>query len=192
MHEMLDVRCASWVLAHVNSDWIKAAYRRPSRFKRPRVIGGEWRTVVPDKESPSRVELIRRNNFWREISLLGESLCQFVPVWYHSTERKRAGIAPSICGVQPIMFIDEQLRRKALVWNKARIIPGYDLNVWRYDENGQPIRYSDYGNRLSDFGWEIDHRVPLALGGSDTDTNLRALKARTNATLGGLLSGLKG
>lgn len=91
------------------------------------------------------------------------------------------------------MFIDEQLRRKALVWNNAEIVLGYDSSDVRRDELGNYIRYSDYGNRASAYGWEIDHRTPLALGGRDVDSNLRALSSRANATLGGLLArALKG
>ena len=79
---------------------------------------------------------------------------------------------------------------KLAVWAKGSPIPGYDPNVWRRDEYGNAMRYSDYGNRASDFGWERDHIVALALGGLDIMDNMRPLHWRANASLGGMLSNL--
>ena len=54
--------------------------------------------------------------------------------------------------------------------------------------NGRAIRFSDYGDRNSEFGWEFDHYpIPASLGGSDDIFNLRPLHCTTNASLGGLL-----
>jgi 5-methylcytosine-specific restriction endonuclease McrA len=80
--------------------------------------------------------------------------------------------------------------RKQAVWTKGQIIPGYDAAVWRHDAFGYVIRYSNYGNRNSDYGWEIDHIVATALGGSDDFSNLRPLHYTKNASLGGVLGGL--
>ena len=79
---------------------------------------------------------------------------------------------------------------KLAVWAKGTPIPGYDSNVWRRDEYGNAMRYSDYGNRALDFGWERDHIVALALGGLDIIDNMRPLHWRANASLGGVLSNL--
>jgi hypothetical protein len=76
------------------------------------------------------------------------------------------------------------------VWLKGRIVPGYDPSVWRQDEYGSWIRYSDYGDRSSEYGWEIDHRRPSAFGGSDSIDNCRPLHWRRNASLGALMGGL--
>ena len=75
-------------------------------------------------------------------------------------------------------------RRKLVAWNHAALIPGRDGNEWRMDDYGCRIRFSDYGDRESDFGWEIDHIVPLARGGLDIDSNLRALYWAVNASRG--------
>jgi hypothetical protein len=71
------------------------------------------------------------------------------------------------------------------------VIPGYDPVVWRRDALHRVIRYSDYGDRNSKFGWEIDHYpIPRALGGSEDISNLRPLHCTNNAGLGGILGGL--
>jgi|SRR5580700_4129140 hypothetical protein len=80
--------------------------------------------------------------------------------------------------------------RKLVVWAKGTIIPGYDPATWRRDAFGSAIRYADYGDRNSEYGWEIDHIVANALGGSEDISNLRPLHFRNNASLGGALAGL--
>ena len=45
------------------------------------------------------------------------------------------------------------------VWDKGTPIPGYDPNTWRRDAYGNIMKYSDFGNRKSEYGWERDHIV---------------------------------
>lgn len=63
------------------------------------------------------------------------------------------------------------------VWAKATFIIGHDSSEWRKDECGAWIKYSEYGNRSSQFGWEIDHIAP---GGPTIIDNLRPLQWRNN------------
>lgn len=78
---------------------------------------------------------------------------------------------------------------KLQIWKKGHQIIGLDPSIWRRDDYGNRIRYSDYGNRQSEFGWEKDHYpIPDALGGSDHISNLRPLHHKVNASLGGLLA----
>src|SRR3989442_13738871 len=80
--------------------------------------------------------------------------------------------------------------RKLAVWAKGHIIPGYDPATWRRDDFGHAIRFSDYGDRNSTYGWEIDHIVATALGGLDDLSNFRPFRTAVNAGLGGLFAGV--
>lgn len=82
---------------------------------------------------------------------------------------------------------------KDAVWRKAKPVPDALPSVEREDDYGTRIRYSNYGDRTSPWGWEMDHYpVPRSLGGSDDLSNLRPLHHRTNASHGGFLGGLLG
>lgn len=70
------------------------------------------------------------------------------------------------------------LTRKDQVWAKGYMIAGYDPAVWRRDSMGSAIRYADYGDRDSEYGWEMDHIDP---NGPDDLRNLQPLHWRTNA-----------
>ena len=59
------------------------------------------------------------------------------------------------------------------VWEKGRIVPDDDPEVWRKDECGAWIQRSMYADRTSQYGWEIDHLSP---GGSEDISNLSPLQ----------------
>ena len=69
------------------------------------------------------------------------------------------------------VFISDKNKDGELKWSP---------NEWRRDHMGNPIRHDDYGDRDSDYGWEIDHIVPVAKGGSDAIDNLRPLQWAAN------------
>lgn len=77
--------------------------------------------------------------------------------------------------------------RTLSVWEKGEPIFGYSAQEYRRDAFGNTIAYSEYGNRQSDLGWEIDHIVPKAVGGTDALNNLRPLHYRANASLGAFI-----
>ncbi|MCB9047275.1 MAG: HNH endonuclease [Chitinophagales bacterium] len=42
----------------------------------------------------------------------------------------------------------------------------------------------EFGNRGSEYGWEIDHIIPVAAGGTDNIHNLQALHWKVNEEKG--------
>ena len=74
--------------------------------------------------------------------------------------------------------------RKLEVWRKGKPIRGRDPRQVRRDAKGNTIKYSEYGNRDSEFGWEIDHIRRVARGGTDRLPNLRPLQWEENVGRG--------
>ena len=68
-------------------------------------------------------------------------------------------------------------------WDRAATIRGKSPETWRRDELGNPMRHGSYGTE-GEFGWEIDHIVPLSKGGSDALSNLQPLQWENNRAKG--------
>lgn len=68
------------------------------------------------------------------------------------------------------------------VWEIGIVVLNYDKDVWRKDQCKAWIRRRQYGNRESQYGWEIDHIKPVAEGGGDELSNLRPLQWQNNAS----------
>ena len=78
------------------------------------------------------------------------------------------------------MTLLEDMKRAA--WGRTTPV-GQHANAWEFRKDclGNMVRYSDYGNRKSPFGWELDFIVPRTLGGAQDAENLQALHWRANA-----------
>jgi len=63
------------------------------------------------------------------------------------------------------------------VWNKGKVVPGFDPAVRRKDVCEASMNRHDHGNRDSRYGWEIDHIDPK---GGDVLSNLRPLQWENN------------
>ncbi len=59
------------------------------------------------------------------------------------------------------------------VWDTAREVEDNDSSIWRKDECGAWIQRTMYGDRSSQYGWEIDHILPQ---GNDDVSNLCPLQ----------------
>lgn len=63
------------------------------------------------------------------------------------------------------------------VWQKGQVCQNFDSAQWRKDQCGAWIGFSFYGDRESDYGWEIDHINPNV---GDSIMNLRPLHWSNN------------
>jgi hypothetical protein len=66
------------------------------------------------------------------------------------------------------------------VWGKGSIVINNDANIWRKDQCGAWIKKSFYGDRNSQYGWEIDH-IDTNTDNNDL-SNLRPLQWKNNAS----------
>ena len=78
------------------------------------------------------------------------------------------------------MALLEDLKRSA--WARTTPVGGH-ANAWEFrkDSLGNLVRYADYGNRKSPFGWELDYIIPHRRGGLTAAENLQALHWRATA-----------
>ena len=68
-------------------------------------------------------------------------------------------------------------------WEQAKTISGKNPDLYRRDEEGNQIYKPSYGKN-GEQSWEVDHRNPVAKGGSDHRRNLRALQTEANREKG--------
>jgi hypothetical protein len=69
--------------------------------------------------------------------------------------------------------------KKKEIWDKATRVDGNDDDIFRKDPVGAWIKYDQYGQE-EDYGWEIDHILPEAKGGTDDTKNLCAMHWKNN------------
>jgi len=79
--------------------------------------------------------------------------------------------------IAPDPFLILQGRVEA--WERCARIPGCDKAVWRQDAEGRVIRWSDFGDRFSRYGWEAVSRPrPGVLGRALSVKRLEAIHWR--------------
>lgn len=67
----------------------------------------------------------------------------------------------------------------AAVWEKAKPLLKMETTMWRIDKYGKAIKRTEYG-KTTQYGWEVDHILPVAKGGGDNLSNLQALQWEIN------------
>jgi hypothetical protein len=71
------------------------------------------------------------------------------------------------------------LQGRVEAWERCARIPGCDKAVWRQDGEGRVIRWSDFGDRFSRYGWEAVSRPrPGVLGRALSAKRLEAIHWR--------------
>jgi 5-methylcytosine-specific restriction endonuclease McrA len=69
-------------------------------------------------------------------------------------------------------------------WDNVPALFGY--TILKLDCDGRLISRYEYG-KSSTLGWEIDHIIPICVGGSDAPWNVRARHHSANRGAGGTL-----
>jgi hypothetical protein len=77
----------------------------------------------------------------------------------------------------PFLEIDPLM--KLNIWAKGIAVEGYDPALHRQDICGNWMQFDQHAME-SDYGWEIDHILPRALGGMSYIANLQPLWWKNN------------
>src|SRR3954468_12842363 len=79
------------------------------------------------------------------------------------------------------MTVLEDLKRAC--WGKTSPVSG-QANSWEFRKDclGNLLRYADYGNRHSPFGWELEYITAQGAGGTTDPDNLQALHWKAHAS----------
>ena len=74
--------------------------------------------------------------------------------------------------------------KKDKVWQKGKQITGINPDNYRHDICSNVMKYTEYGNTNSKYGWEIDHIIPVSKLGMDSLSNLQPLQWENNRKKG--------
>ena len=69
------------------------------------------------------------------------------------------------------------------IFSKGQKIAGKNPDLYRIDTAGNEMYRYSYG-KTSAMGWNVDHKRPVAKGGSDSMRNLQPMNSRENSRKG--------
>lgn len=67
------------------------------------------------------------------------------------------------------------------IWDKGKVIPGKNPDLYRTDKFGNTMYKPSYG-LYSPMGWNVDHSKPQAEGGTDHLNNLQPMNSKANSS----------
>ena len=70
---------------------------------------------------------------------------------------------------------------KMTIWEKGNFITGYDPHKWRRDNYGNEMKWDDYGNKKSNYGWGIGQINLISNGVVKNIINLQPLHWRNTS-----------
>lgn len=71
------------------------------------------------------------------------------------------------------------LQTRIRAWEACARIPGCDKSIWRQDAEGRVVRWADFGDRFSHYGWEMrESPRPGMLGRALTRRKMEAIHWR--------------
>ena len=70
-------------------------------------------------------------------------------------------------------------KQKEHAWETASPVKGKNPELYRKDNYGNEIYKPSYGKQ-GEKSWEVDHKKPVAKGGTESLRNIQALKTSVN------------